>query len=463
PAPEDMFETVTIDSGIQNFVEGLKGKFKEFQNWLNTKFAPSFDAWDKALDGLKGPFDNMVTSIKQSLKGLQEGGFGQLLDYLKNTFLPDIVNEFSINFAPIFADIMPVMFDEFAKDFEFACNKINLISEDILKPAFEFVKKVATNVFQTIGETWDKYGAGILEKFIKFKESLREIWDSLYYNIIKPVCDSIGGTIDKLWDEHLSPLWGKISGFFGAFIEAILTVWNNVISPFINWLIQTIGPVVSGIFDMIMPIIGGFGGIIADVIGTVFGVLEGLMNFITGVFSGDWERAWTSICDIFSSIWNGIVSVFKGIVNAIIGFINGLINFIWPALTNLVNTFSGVAGFVGGLFGQKWSFTMPSKPYQIPYLASGGILTAPTVAMLGEYPGAFANPEIAAPQSVMQETFLASLTPLVEVLQDGFDRVVQAVDDKELDTYFEGKPLARALKPYLDAENARIGAPLFAR
>lgn len=463
PAPEDMFETVTIDSGIQNLVKGLKGKFEEFQNWLNTKFAPSFDAWDEALGGLKGPFDNMVASIKQSLRGLREGAFGQLLDYLKNTFLPNIVNEFSINFAPIFADTMPVMFDEFTKDFEFACNKIDQISEDVLRPAFEFVEKVATDVFKTINSTWKQYGGGILDQFTEFKESLREIWDNIYNHIIKPVCDSIGSTIDWLWENHLKSLWENISNFFASLIDAIMAIWNGFLGPLVNWLISVLSPAIMWVVNTIGGVVGSILGLVSDVIGGILKSLTGLLDFITGIFTGDWEKAWNGICQFFIGIWDALWGVIKGVINFIIDALNFLWGAIYAVFAGIANGIGGAVGWLGSLFGQNWSFSMPSSPPLIPKLASGGILTAPTVAMLGEYPGAFANPEIAAPQSVMQETFLASLTPLVEVLQEGFDRVVQAVDNKELNNYFEGKPLARALKPYLDAENARVGAPLFVR
>lgn len=42
-----------------------------------------------------------------------------------------------------------------------------------------------------------------------------------------------------------------------------------------------------------------------------------------------------------------------------------------------------------------------------PKLAAGGVITKPTFAMLGEYPGASSNPEIAAPESKLRSIFRA--------------------------------------------------------
>lgn len=56
-----------------------------------------------------------------------------------------------------------------------------------------------------------------------------------------------------------------------------------------------------------------------------------------------------------------------------------------------------------------------TKNIKIPLLAGGGVLTAPTIAMMGEYPGAKSNPEIAAPQSILRETIDASNGALADV------------------------------------------------
>lgn len=460
PDPSEMFEEVKIPTGINNLVDGIKGKFEEFKIWLKN-FSPSFEAWNTAFGKVGEAWDKTKDRIQNSLKSLQEGGFGKLGNYISNTFFPNIVNGFNTTVAPIFGQVMPVILEEFGKDFEFACLKINDISENILLPAFQFIEKVATGIFKSISETWNKYGGNILIEFTKFKESLREIWDNLYENIIKPVCESIGRIVDGLWENHLKGLWQNVSNFFGAFIEAVMTVWNNAIAPFFNWLIQTFGPVISWLIDGIGIAVGGIVGVISDAVSTVFKVLEKLMNFITAVFSGDWDRAWTSIGEIFSGVWDGIQNVFKTVINTIIDFANKMISSVWPALVSLINMLSGAAGWLGSLFGQKWSFSLPEKPPTIQPLATGGVITSPTLAMVGEYSGASSNPEIVSPQSTMQETFITSLIPLVSALENGFQMVIECIDNKDLNTYFEGKPLARALKPFLDTEDGRIGSTLF--
>lgn len=111
--------------------------------------------------------------------------------YLGGDFLPNIANSFSQTFAPIFGDVMPVLFGEFQKDFAFACGEIDRVAKDILQPCFEHVKTVATDIFSSIKTSWDEHGNGILSGFEKFKESTRKIWDSVYGNVLKPAFDRI--------------------------------------------------------------------------------------------------------------------------------------------------------------------------------------------------------------------------------------------------------------------------------
>ena len=55
----------------------------------------------------------------------------------------------------------------------------------------------------------------------------------------------------------------------------------------------------------------------------------------------------------------------------------------------------------------KWVPKIGGKTFgfSIPYLARGGIIDSPTVAMMGEYAGASHNPEIVAPQALLIALF----------------------------------------------------------
>ena len=186
----------------------------------------------------------------------------------------------------------------------------------------------------------------------------------------------------------------------------------------------------------------------------MFGVLENLMNFITGVFSGDWNRAWSSIGGVFGSIWEGIKNVFKTVLNTIIDFANKMISGIWPVLSRLANALSGVAGWIGGLFGQNWGFSLPEKPPTIPRLAQGGYLEAntPRLAIVGDNKR---EGEIIAPESKIAEAVAAGMSAVLSRIRQnppeaGGNWVIQLVDTR-------GQVTSETVISSLQRKNTRDG------
>lgn len=83
----------------------------------------------------------------------------------------------------------------------------------------------------------------------------------------------------------------------------------------------------------------------------------------------------------------------QGVAAAVSKALGGL-----PFPANLVAGAS--AGAIAGTL-----FTRALAALKVPALASGGIATSPTLAMVGEYPGAASNPEIIAPESKLRQIF----------------------------------------------------------
>ena len=87
----------------------------------------------------------------------------------------------------------------------------------------------------------------------------------------------------------------------------------------------------------------------------------------------------------------------------IIDGLNTLWSGVYTVVSGIVNTLSSVSSAVGWLFGQDWSFEMPTEPPLIPKLAKGGIIKAPTLALVGDNPGAnTGDPEVVSPLSKLQ-------------------------------------------------------------
>lgn len=76
---------------------------------------------------------------------------------------------------------------------------------------------------------------------------------------------------------------------------------------------------------------------------------------------------------------------------------------IYTVVAAIVNTIGGIADAIGSIFGQEWGWSMPNEPVLIPHLATGGLVKAPTLAVVGDNAGANSgNPEVVAPLSKLQ-------------------------------------------------------------
>ena len=376
-------------SGAENAVNKLKTMFGDLKSYITTSFAPSIKSWGKAFTDLKAPIKNAFESVSGSAKGLWEGTLKPFAGYVLKDYVPTMVNSFSETLAPIFTDVMSFAFDQFSKDFDFACQQASNLVNDVYKPAMELVKTVTTDALGTVKKEWDKNGKNLLDMFGKFRDSIKEIWNNLYQKILKPVWDLILKGLNSLWKEHLKPLWDTLVQFFFKLGEAVMTVWNNFLAPFVNWIIDVFGKSIVSQFGVIWDTVKAVFGNLIDAVKNIFKSLGGLLDFITGVFSGDWKKAWNGIKTFFKGIWDALVDIVKAPVNLIIGFINRMLNGITEGVNVAIRALNKlsfkVPDWVPKYGGDKWGFNIKelTSP-KIPYLAKGGIIDQPTLAMVGE-------------------------------------------------------------------------------
>lgn len=157
-----------------------------------------------------------------------------------------------------------------------------------------------------------------------------------------------------------------------------------------NW--ETISaallPIWQGIADFGMAIWNGLSSTIGGAMGAVWGVISGTWSGIVGFLRPLWEglsagargvaealvAAFSWASGPLRAIWDGITGIFKGAFNVMIGIVNTLIR-------GINNIRIQVPDWVPGIGGKGWGgFNLP----QIPYLAKGGLVDSPTLAMVGE-------------------------------------------------------------------------------
>lgn len=410
---------------IDAFVSTITEKFNTFKNTLKEVFSPSTEAWSGALETIKASWDEALPNFTTGFENIKIG-FGGLIEYILNEFVPNFTNSFSTNLAPVIGDLFGVSLEEAALSFESFTGIVQSACENILTPAIQSIETVFSDVFAGIGTAWEENGEPFTEEFQTFTEGIRTAFEDLYYNCIEPVWMEVQKVFDEVWTETLKPLWDDLVLAFTDIGTNIMILWNTILKPIIDWVLNIVYPQIVNTIRAILGVVKTVIQIVSEVIKGVINVVSGLIKFITGVFTGDWKKAWDGIKQIFSGIWQAIWGIVKGIVNLIIDGINLLWTGIYNTVSGIINGLGGIAGAVGDLFGKDWSFSMPKKAPLIPKLAQGGIVNGATLAMIGER-----GKEAVLPLENNTE-WMDKLADRIALRNNTPSRIVLMLDGKEL-------------------------------
>lgn len=277
-------------------------------------------------------------------------------------------------------------------------------------------------VIATVVDLWQK-SKSFRDDIVSILGNIATIVQKVFLNIVAPIIDTVGKIIMDFVETVLKPLWNAWENVFQS-IMGLLSDFLKFATPIFSTILDILGPifklaltVLRGVFDMVFAAIRGiieradkticervnnireffrnlgewmegtFGfkwknvfetvknavKAFRDYMGPIINSLEvifmGLTNFIGGVFSGNWRRAWFGVRQIFESIVSGLSHIFKAPLNFMIDGINKFLSGIGKIK---------IPDWVPGVGGK--GFSIP----RIPRLAKGGIVSASTIANIGE-------------------------------------------------------------------------------
>jgi hypothetical protein len=149
--------------------------------------------------------------------------------------------------------------------------------------------------------------------------------------------------------------------------------------------IITVTPVVEAVGVVIAALTSPIGLVVAAIV-----LLAVTIATNWTLIKTDTETIWTDISNFISNIWNTIENTVKTGVNDVISAINGFINALDAIHISLPSI--SIPGTKLSTPAINLGFSIPD----IPMLASGGFVTSPTLALIGE-----AGPEAVIPLSSM--------------------------------------------------------------
>jgi TP901 family phage tail tape measure protein len=347
---------------------GNSEAIREYEEELRNAGGTVDDVANKQLQTLSGQLALLGSAFEDI--GLEVGGI----------LVPIIVDALA-EMGPVIEEIGPAVGDAFREMApalaEIAKHIPALIQAFI--PLIPVIAQIAAVFFEII--------AAVLPIFVDLIDQLLPLFEEL---------------VPILADAFLTILMAAVPIIL-ALAEALVPVVMALLPPLVD-LITKLTPIVMQVITAFMPLIELVLPILVGLIEFLIPILEFVANVLSVVlvaavdfFIGAIENLTTFIekfGTFFENTWIGLRIVFATVVNAMITGFETFVNNFVRGINRLIQTYNNVVSVLGGkklsLVGEV-KFSRVEVPELKP-MATGGIVTGPTAALIGE-----AGPEAVIP------------------------------------------------------------------
>lgn len=394
------FEKSTVR--VKEHLNGIKESLSEI--FTNQKVVSAANNWSETVTYALGQISGSCISIGQTVAENLIGGIDKYLKQNKDRIKEFIVDMFDIgsdiaeklgDFSEAFsyvleafrsengeqltANLIGVFTDAFMGVQKICGKLIRDLLNVIIKPfvdnkeeirkALEGFLGVCADVCGTIKDTIDQT-FGKLNKI--YDEHIKPFIDSVAEGLsfltgefldfwnknVQPMLEKMGQKFKTLMSEHIQPMLDKACELLGSVADALKVLWENVLVPVIDWVINNVLPVVLPILEGIYNAVIECAGFIADAVGGLLTMLKGIIDFIVGVFTGDWDKAWNGIKLIVTGWAEQVFGIFNAALSAITNFFKNKLDFIHTLFKSIFSAIGTVVGNLMGSISSKISDTM---------------------------------------------------------------------------------------------------------
>jgi hypothetical protein len=320
---------VSLDNNIIKHKD-LKGAVKAMTETFGGQSAKQIDTFQGRMQRLSTTFDEAKETVGYYvLEALQP-----LSDFAVNKLGPalgDLAENIGPKLKPVFEALT-----SFAKSSLLpAMMKIWEIFSKNIGPVFKTVSGILTQVLLPI---------------------LRGVWDFISKHLIPGISSILGPVL-----EGLSEAWKRISEKIKEnkdLFETLGAVLTTVGAFITDTVAPIVGKVLGGAFKVVGVIIGGIIDVIAFLVKAIKGIVDAV-KWIAEPFKKGFE-------------------IVRNIVKGVLNFIIDAINIVIGAINKIQFTVPDFPGVPHG--GETFGINLDL----IPHMAKGGIVSRPTLALIGE-------------------------------------------------------------------------------
>ena len=393
----------------------------------------------------------------------------------------DLVISFveTVNWSKLGSDLLGSLFAMIA----------NIDWGGLVKRAFELVGAVIgaslSLVIGLLQKVWSVLVTGYNSVVGYFKEKIEMCGGDIVAGIFLGILNALANVVVWIYDHMFKPI---VNGFKKAF---------GIASPS-KVMVEMGGYIIDGLYNAIKDGISRISEIFTKMLHAIKDVFSGIGHWFGDIFSTAWENiksafSLSSVESFFSSVWSGITRCFGNVTN----WFRDKFSEAWQAIKNVFTSggviFEGIADNIADIFkgtvnslidGINWVISQPfeginwaldglrdvsilgAEPFswlptvdipEIPHLATGGLATAPTLAMVGDNRNAAVDPEVISPLSKLKG-MVGSDPEVVELLRMIYELLKNGMNIEIINYLFRNsKEFSREVLNIVNADKARGG------
>lgn len=487
------FGNSNITKGISDFVQMLKDKFGPTLESIGKSLSSLWEKFKPFLEPVKDfIFDRMKSAgegLLDILKGLSEvlDGFLKILDGITSGDFSKVLDGIATSLQgvwDVWKGAIKITFPDFAKMLEGVENSIKSSWENYKKnnpdtynlggwikslwdnsAIGNWVNTAWDNLVGTLQTIWNnfksKFAAGSGNSIFNIAEWIKYLWDS----------SGIGDWITTAWDNFVTTL----KGLWESFKSLFSSTSSNSIFNIANWIKYLWNS--SGISNWITTAWDNFVGTLKNLWASfkskfaassgnsVFNIANWIKYLWESSGVSNWiSSAWNNFVLNLQNIWNNFKASHPTLFN-----IAGWFQEMWehngkPYLNSIIDDVNKLIALLNKFqinipkinlpgIGQIGGNTLGFNVGAIPHLATGGVVTQPTIAQIGE-----SGTEAVVPleNTSFIDTFSSAIgSAVMNALKFSGGSNSQQSGDVILS--IDGVQFARAIMPGMQKEQSRIG------
>lgn len=350
-------------------------------------FREKADGIIEAVKGYLGAFWSKAKEVFQQVWGIVQEVWGQIQPYLAAAWqaiisaVSAVVSFFQTNVLPgikaVWSSICGVFSAAWAL-IKAVWSKVQpffLAVWEAIKSIFEIVAPIIGGFFKV---AW---------AVIQAVWSVAAAWFQLVWEGIKAVFSVVGAVLGGFFTvawEIIKAVWSSATAFFQAIFDTIAGIFS--------FAAAVLSGDFSGAWEAIKGIVGTWASYFSTVWEGIKSVFGAVASWFGSVFSAAWEAikaVFAPVGAFFQSLWDTIVSLFTSIGtavgDAVSGAVKGAINAVLKGAIGIINGFIDAINLAIGVINAIPGVSIEKiQRLEVPQLAQGGIVTAPTLLEAGE-------------------------------------------------------------------------------